>query len=172
MNDLMVDIETLGYKPDAVIVQIGACYFDRYTGEIGNEFLANIDMQNCIDLGLTIDGLTLEFWFKQPVRTWLDSPVLSLSHALVNFQCFATECKQAWAHANFDFPILLGAYQKLGLRLPFHFRAMRDLRTLVDLVKVKYTHEARSDRHDALADCKFQVAYAIKCFNKLENHND
>ena len=47
MKDLMVDIETLGVSHDSVITQIGACYFDRNTGEIGAKFIANIDLSSC-----------------------------------------------------------------------------------------------------------------------------
>ena len=43
MKDVMIDFETLGNSNNAVVVQIGACYFDRKTGEIGYKFETNID---------------------------------------------------------------------------------------------------------------------------------
>ncbi len=43
MRDCMIDFETLGTGPDAAIIQVGACYFDRVTGEIGATFKRNFD---------------------------------------------------------------------------------------------------------------------------------
>ncbi len=35
MNNLMVDLETMGKKPNAPVVSIGAVFFDPQSGEIG-----------------------------------------------------------------------------------------------------------------------------------------
>lgn len=38
MNNLMIDLETMGKKPNAPVVSIGAVFFDPQSGEIGPEF--------------------------------------------------------------------------------------------------------------------------------------
>ena len=38
MNNLMIDIETLGTNSNAVVVSIGAVLFDPYTGDTCGEF--------------------------------------------------------------------------------------------------------------------------------------
>ena len=169
MNDLMVDLETLGCRANATITQIGACYFDRNTGIITEKFRENIRIQDCIDRGFSIDGDTIKFWMEQSTATWLCNAV-DLRTALEHFRYFAKPCDVAWAHAGFDFPILFTAYKTLNIGLPFHYRAVRDLRTLVDLAGVKYKDTPRDSflhTHDALDDCIHQVKYACECFKRL-----
>lgn len=38
MNNLMIDLETMGKNKDAPIVSIGAVFFTPETGDIGQEF--------------------------------------------------------------------------------------------------------------------------------------
>lgn len=165
----MVDIETLGCKPNAVIVQIGACFFDRDTGEMGAQFIENVCPQDCIDKGFTVDGDTIKFWLEQEKHDWVKEGQ-NLRDVLGDFRVFAKSCKYVWAHATFDFPILVYAYNHLCIDLPFHYRAMRDLRTLVDLAGIEYhTAKERKGSHNALADCRYQVKYCVECLNKIKH---
>ncbi len=43
MNDVMLDLETLGTRHDAMIISIGAVYFERETGLIGPGFSMNVN---------------------------------------------------------------------------------------------------------------------------------
>ena len=43
MNHLMIDIETLSNRPNAVICAIGAVFFEPSTGKIGPSFYQTID---------------------------------------------------------------------------------------------------------------------------------
>ena len=171
--DLMVDIETLGNGPTSLILQIGACYFDRKTGDIGADFRQNIDINDSLDFGFKVDGPTIAFWLKQDTKNFLINAKDVLT-VLGNFKSFASRCKFAWAHATFDFPILTNAYNALGLELPFHYRKMRDLRTLVDLSNLDLNNWSSTNidlgflKHDALADCLYQIRYATECFQLLK----
>ena len=51
MNDLMLDIETLGTTYNAVVVQVGAIYFDRLTGDIDAGICLNISIDDCLKHG-------------------------------------------------------------------------------------------------------------------------
>ncbi|KKM26708.1 hypothetical protein LCGC14_1581990 [marine sediment metagenome] len=172
MVDCMLDMETMGITHNSVIVQIGACFFDRMSGEVGDSFIINIDIHSCIQAGLSMDASTVEWWLNQTNRTFLEKPVIHLSTALNEFYIFAHDCKYVWAHATFDFPILFNAFNKIGIEPPFNFRSARDLRTLVDLAGIPYIKsEDRTDQdnqHDSLSDCIYQVGYASKCFNIIE----
>jgi len=134
MNDIMVDIETLATSYNAVITQIGACYFDRETGEIGEQFCVNISVKDCLDIGMVIDDGSLKFWFEQKEHSWLKG-YISLTGALQKFRNFCRQNKKAkiWSHVTFDMPIIANAYWTIKQGLPFSFRACRDIRTLVDL---------------------------------------
>lgn len=168
MNDLMIDIETLDILPNAVITQVGACFFDRYTGEIGETFLGNIQPSDCIKQGLSLGWDTIKWWMQQPKEnwTWMENPV-KLTRVLSMFSTFAKPCETIWAHATFDFPILMNAYRTIGMKLPYHYRACRDIRTLVDLSNLDYNKEKIDKTHNALDDCLYQVKYCVECFNRL-----
>jgi len=54
MKDVMLDVETLGTKSTAAIIQIGACYFDRETGEIGDKFKSGSKHMSEVDFRVRI----------------------------------------------------------------------------------------------------------------------
>jgi len=138
MKDIMIDLETMGTTPNSVIVQIGACYFDRISGKTGCEFLMNVSMKSCMDLGLTMDASTVEWWLNKTNRSFLQQPIHDVKEVFDYLFNFCNKCKCVWAHATFDFPILMNAYNKINYNLPFSFRDCRDLRTLVDLAGIPY----------------------------------
>lgn len=172
MKDMMVDIETLGTSHDAVITQIGACYFDRHSGEIGKEFSVNISIDDCLRHGLKIDSDTLKFWWvRKP--TFLSNTV-GLGKAINDFNSFSRDAEAVWSHATFDIPIIANACRAIGQKkLPFSYRACRDIRTLVDLSGKKMEKKEKAEdpkSHDGLEDCRYQVKYCVECFNMLRNH--
>lgn len=176
MIDLMVDVEALGAEPGGVITQIGACYFERYTGAIGEQFEVNIRIQSCLDEGLFVTGETLKWWFEQENRTWLKDAV-DLRTALTRFGIFAHLADCAWAHGGFDFPVLYAAYKKCGIKVPVHYKKLRDIRTLVDfglpfLSLEERERSAQIQKHDALQDCIYQVGYVSKLLKKLKDVSD
>lgn len=167
-NDLMIDIETLSTSYNAVITQIGACYFDRETGEIGKEFSANIQIQDCLNKGLEVRGDTIKFWLLQEGRTFLNNPE-TLNQVLAKLRYFYDGKAKVWAHATFDFPILANAYKVVGEGFPLPYRNLRDIRTLTDLAKVEHKKngEEGPKNHNALDDCRYQVKYCVEYFNAL-----
>jgi len=168
MLDMMVDIETLGTCNNSVVTQIGACYFDRETGEIEKEFLGNIQIQDCLNHGLVVEGDTIKFWLLQSGRTFLNNPE-TLSKVLADFRQFYNGKSLVWAHATFDFPILANAYRATGQGFAIPYRNLRDIRSLVDLSKRPYSKPTEVDpkTHNALDDCKYQVEYCMECFKLL-----
>ena len=170
MRDLMIDIETLGTGINSVITQIGACYFDRYTGTIGETFIVNIRIQDCLDKGLEVDGGAIKFWFEQSHQDFLQAPI-DLEKALGQFKKFCKKDINVWAHSTFDFPIIGNAYRVIKQGLPYHYRSTRDIRTLVDLSGIAYKKYVREGvHHNALDDCKFQVKYCSDCFKTLKGN--
>lgn len=64
---VMLDLETLGTKPNSVIVSIGACVFSVAHGP-GTDFARfyiRVDIQSCVDAGLDVDPQTVLWWLKQ-----------------------------------------------------------------------------------------------------------
>ena len=65
MNDLMIDLESMGKKPNAPIVSIGAVFFNPLTGELGQEFYMAVSLESAMDQGAVPDGDTILWWLKQ-----------------------------------------------------------------------------------------------------------
>lgn len=168
MKDVMIDIETLGTRHNAMIIQIGAVYFDRYTGEIGRGFSVNVDPG---PERFSMDYATIKWWFEQSDKARnmvMENPV-TLEVALDGLSQFLWASDlTVWSHATFDMPILNNAFETLGKKNPIAFRNMRDIRTLMDLADHKSTVEREGTHHNALDDAKFQSKYVAEAMYKLK----
>lgn len=159
----MLDIETLGTSHDAVITQIGALYFDPHTGEIGDTFLRNIDIDNSIEEGHKISADSLVWWLAQPREsiTWIKDTVTP-KRALNEYASFcARNPSVVWCHTTFDAPIIGFACKKYNVLLPYRYLDYLDISTLVDLMgidknKMEWKHKKT---HNALDDCLYQAEY-------------
>lgn len=171
MNDVMIDIETLGNGKNACVTQIGACYFDRKTGEIGETFKMNIDARSAVESGAELDADTVYWWLgqsKEAVDSMTAAPLKDIKHVFMMLNNFLISADAIWSHATFDFVILQETYKRLKLKPSFQYRVARDIRTLVDLAGVNtkaFTREGT--HHDGLDDCKFQIKYCVEAFKKL-----
>ena len=181
MNDIMIDLETLDTEPSAVILSIGACEFDRETGDIGRTFYKKVSMESCMKAGLTMSASTIKWWMEQSdearKEAFSGSTHLKLALNKLNYWINPVagwrkrmpSKKLIWANApSFDMVIIRNAYRAVDLKcdLP-HFRYERDVRTLKALypsVKVSEVGTA----HNALDDCIYQsklVAALLAVFN-------
>jgi len=62
---IMIDLETMGTRPDAPIIAIGAVSFDVDTDWVWRTFYVNIDLQSAVSAGAKIDPSTVMWWMKQ-----------------------------------------------------------------------------------------------------------
>lgn len=171
MKDVMLDLETLGTRHDAMIISIGACYFNRHTGEIGRGFSANIDPKEYADK-FTTDYQTIKWWFDQSdeARKLAMSEPDHIEEVLLAFRNFLEndgEEVTVWSHATFDIPILANAFKVVNVRNPIPFRNTRDIRTLMDLTNHRSELVREGTHHHALDDAKFQARYVAEAFQKI-----
>jgi len=167
MKDVMLDIETLGTRCSSAIIQIGACYFDRTTGEVGECFKMNIHSE--YDDRFTYDWRTVSRWLlqSQEARESVATAGTKLDASLERLTRFLKDAECIWSHATFDMPILTHAYEVCGMEFPIPYRGMRDIRTLTDIADHRGTKEREGVHHDALDDCIFQVGYCVEALNKI-----
>lgn len=168
MKDVMIDIETMGTRSTSMIVQIGACYFDRATGEIGEKFKVNIHHN---DDKFTVDWDTISWWMSQSDMarsSIIHGESCDMALAVVKLKAFLQNATYVWSHATFDIPIILNAFSKCNEKFPVHYTKCRDIRTLVDIKNnnQKSTIPRAGTYHDALDDCLYQVAYCVDALNK------
>lgn len=176
--DLMLDLETFDNVSTTAVVQIGACIFDRDTGDIIDEFKANVDPKSCVHLGFTVGVDTVMWWMKQNEEaraSITSSPRISIQEALLELKSFVMKYEpdprkvNVWCHASFDFPIMQNLYQVVDSQPPWHYRGARDLRTVTDLSGVNvYSIRRKGVYHDALDDCKHQVQQLRACLKVLQ----
>jgi hypothetical protein len=173
MKDVMLDLETLGNGKNSALCQIGACYFDRHTGVVGETFKINVDVISTIRSGADLDGETVYWWLNQSEearQSILAEPRIDINIAVILLNEFLAKENNViiWSHATFDFVTIMETYKRLQVKPTFSFRSARDIRTLVDLAKVSVKDVKRDGvHHDALADCLHQVKYCVEAFNRI-----
>lgn len=174
MIHAMIDIETMG----KAVASIGAVAFDPFLVDgdrlpvISGTFYRVVDLQSSVDAGLPILAKVVYWWLAQEGnarKELLRSDAIPLKRALSELtEWYQTRgCERAWSHgATFDLVILTEGYENLGMSPPWHFKDMRDTRTLFDL-GVMYPQAIWDsfEKHHALTDCIRQanaVAYVMQ----------
>jgi hypothetical protein len=163
---IMVDIETLGTRPGAVVLSAA---FVRFTDEA--HMTLNLSIPDQEALGLEKDESTCAWWRDQEAKhpgAWAaaTSNPMSLSIALsyigkwLDWACQGDEM-QLWCHgATFDAPLLGEIYRRAGIRCPWNFWSIRDTRTLYDLALINPKDYAIPPPHIALNDAIGQTRAA------------
>jgi DNA polymerase III epsilon subunit-like protein len=170
-NDVMIDLETMDNKPTSAITAIGAVWFNKDTGLLGEEFYIKVDLQSSMDFGLSISADTIAWWLQQA-----DAPRLEmakkgegLDNALNIFRQKFSGTEAVWGNgASFDNAILNHAFSKVGFDLPWKFWNDRCYRTVKnmypDIVMMR-----EGTHHNALDDAKSQAIHLIDIYKEI-NH--
>lgn len=174
MKDVMLDFETFGNGENKCLCQVGAVYFDNITGELGQEYKANIDAESHVRKGGVIDASTVYWWLSQSNEaraSILADPKKDVTLAMNELNTFLTPATRIWSHATFDFVTLTETMRKLGIVPTFRYKAGLDLRTLTYLAGTTVTTFFREGtHHDALEDAKYQVKYAVAALNVVKTN--
>jgi len=166
---IMVDLETMGTRPDAPIIAIGAVMFDG--NAILDEFYVNIDLCSAVeDGGATIDPSTVMWWMKQSsdARSALEADCVSVAEGLDSFALWLStvEPEGIWGNgASFDNTILSEAYARLGKKTPWPFRKDRCYRTMKNM-RGDIEMDRTGTHHNALDDARSQALHLIKIWRE------
>lgn len=180
--DFMLDIETLGTKPGAVVLAAGCVAFDRETGEEKDVFYTGIGVVDSRKHGLYIDPETMLWWFKQSPEAqraaFIDCPRYPLKRAVEEFKEWwiknQTKDNCVWCQGlDFDVPIWSRAMAAVDERPPWSFWNVRDTRTVYDLAELDYQSVPRVGvEHNALADARHQVRCLRMALERLVPEDD
>lgn len=163
-NDIMVDLETMGTASTAPVIAIGAVAFKYENGvlTIGGEFYRTIDLRSEQNAGAVIEAGTVMWWMQQSdaARRKLTSGEVSAHEALQEFALWlvaTTNEPRIWGNgASFDNVILVSAYKRHGIALPWNYYNDRCYRTLKNLAP--HIHLVRTGtHHNALDDARVQT---------------
>jgi hypothetical protein len=176
MSEIMIDIETLSTKPNALILTIGAIKFNR-NDDLKNiedleTFYVRIDQNSCKKLNMDISKETLNWWLLQPEKykyeALLNKDRINIDEGLKKLSNFLKNSNYVWSHSpNFDCVILENAYRTCNLEIPWKFYNLRDTRTVYDLGNVSLKTLAEN-KHHALYDCYNQIFVLKKAFKNLK----
>jgi len=177
MNQLMLDLETLGTNPRSPITAIGAVLFDPVTGIVDEQFYRAIDIA-CYDQYreyFISDYSTLKWWFEQSDEAIKSTFVnggdrVTLEKALEDFQEFipSRTGTNVWGNgADFDNVILGSAYDSLGMNRPWMYSDNRCFRTIKDQVGISVPYVRSGISHNALDDARSQAAFLIEAYKMI-----
>lgn len=164
MNNIMIDIETLGTESFSLILSLAAVEFDIETGKIGREFYKKIELQSALDVGLKIDTETLTWWMQQKPEALQEmfkdaEPITKVLNSFRDW--IAGPDVILWGNsARFDLGLLQNAFNAINCKIPWNWYNERCVRTLSSLypnIKKGLTFEG--EKHNALHDCYHQIKY-------------
>lgn len=180
----VVDLETLGKGPRAVIGEIGVVIVDVEQLVAVDEFYCRVDIGQPRER----DDSTIAWWEQQRI----DSPLawkemfatpnrLFIADALNELKSFlsrhfprALAVELMGNGPEFDNVILDNAYQQWGVELPWSFRGNQSLRTVVLMGRLlldidpKFQIEFDGIRHHALHDARHEAAYLISILRSFK----
>lgn len=182
MNNVMLDLETMGSGSKAAIVSIGACVFNPVTGEIGEKFEQVIKLTSSAYYG-EIDAGTVLWWMEQDDaarQVLLNKDAVTLKDGLTLFVAWLDlnipewKDRVVWGNGcTFDNVILGNAFKACRMKQPWGFFNDRDVRTIVDLGRTLHGFDPKTDmpfygvRHSAVDDAVHQAKYVSAIYQKL-----
>lgn len=172
--EIMIDLETLGTEPTAVVASIGAIAFDIDNNMILDKFSANLEIQPQLDAGRTISASTIEWWMKQDHQARAVFNERKDENGVKNFVNWVKAQKKEgedlyiWGNGpSFDVPIVQSLIKSQGLEVPWPYYNVNCLRTFRRFMgnneKVK---SMVGVKHNAVDDAENQALYIL---NKMHN---
>lgn len=174
--DVMIDIETTGTKVGAGVYQIGAIY-RREDGGV-NQFICTI---NPLDIPILPEQETIAWHYSKNYDNWksaldivvgetsLKDMLEQLSEFIVCARDYATNRDRkirVWCKGvSFDFPLLQYWYNFYGIKQPWHYREICDLRTLLTVTEEEV--DKMDHAHNALVDATGQLYTLERCLYKI-----
>lgn len=160
---IMMDIESLGVRPGAVILSVALV---RFTDEACVQVNLNYAEQQT--LGFETDTGTVDWWRGQDPAAWQAAtqgavPTKPGLEYIAQWLAWAAPDGDflLWCHgATFDAPLLEEAYRRMTLPCPWRFWQVRDTRTLYDLAGINLKDYAVPPPHVALNDAIAQTRAA------------
>jgi hypothetical protein len=199
--DYSVDIESLGTHPGAAILSIGCVQFNRFTGKTGAEFYVEIDHASALKCG-EVSASTLQWWVKnnpallaqllekKPEQKSLATALDEFSRWMRNASAGIPVVKgslgagtpHVWGNgATMDISLLEHAFANggYGLALPWSFRHIRDMRTIMDAARHRLGDydwwpqvPQQGTAHNALDDARYQALAMIEAFRVIKTGVD
>lgn len=162
MNQMMVDLETLGTTSDSVILQLGFCVFNYEDGIIHQEN-HHLDLDEQSDR--RIDSSTVLWWMNQTEEArkavFTRPQTITKEAAWTQLSNQLNGVSNVWANSpSFDLAMLKSYFDG---DTPWSFRVELDFRTIVAELDHdrKLRPPSNPNKHVAMFDAIWQAEYLI-----------
>jgi len=175
-DNIMLDLETMGKRPSAPIIYIGAVAFNLEERAIGPIFEAPVHLVSSVASGAVLEADTVLWWMEQSdearARILLAKPNYTLNWGLVKFSEFCRELcdKQLlkmWGNgSDFDNVILRESYERLSMVAPWEFwnsKCYRNKKQEVPDLRIV----REGIKHTAVDDAMSQVKHLFAIYDHL-----
>lgn len=170
LNNLMIDLETVGLEETAPIVSIGAVFFCEHTGQVGETFYRRVHLATSVAKGFIMEPAAVLWWLQQDDQA-RNSTFLSADHVedvmsdLYDWIVLKGPHKddlRVWGCSpSFDCTKTSKHFAACGLDTPWHYWAERCYRTIRDRNR-NVPEDERVGLHNALDDAMHQAKHLIK----------
>lgn len=172
----MIDLETLSVQTTGVILSIGAVAFDIDTGKTFEQFEIFPEVDSQLE-NRTVAWSTIKWWFTQEHearQSQVNVDRIKLDESLkqlINFISLNCESGfKVWAN-GFDINLLDHAYNQIGIKSPWSYKNVLDLRSMVWLSKISTNqYGSVGTKHTALADCLWQIAILADAYKIIKEY--
>lgn len=177
-NHVMVDLETLGPAPEAVIASIGAVRMDleKLILDANNFFYQIIDIEDAESYGLTVDMATMKWWMGQEEAAryiFTSKDAKKLPEVLSCFTAWALKevapgDLQVWGKGStYDNVILRNAYRAVRQKAPWYYRGDLCFRTMLRMFDAPDVRVEGGTKHNALDDAVNQAETLLRILRKV-----
>lgn len=168
MNNIMLDLETMGNGPQAAIAAVGAVAFDPDTNTIGERLYLPVSLESSVAIGGEMDPATVVWWMKQndQARALFGATTYPIGYVLDTFGYWLGSIGErktikVWGNgAAFDNVILASAYRAAKKPVPWDFWNDRCYRTIKALNK-DVPLERIGTHHNAVDDAESQARHLM-----------
>lgn len=182
-KSLMIDIETLDTKSSAIVLSVGACFFDL---DNPNTTIQEL-YQNSIYLELnpkeqenknrTISIDTLTWWLNNDLnlKAFFENISINTGRNLKLLSDFiiSNQIKSVWSKSpSFDMNILDSLFSDFNMTFPIGFRDRFDVRTVLEIRKLTEISKIKlqGNGHHALDDAINQTLMICNVLNHIKSY--
>jgi len=163
MNNVMIDLETMGTGRNAAIVAIGAVKFDK--SGLGEEYYVKISLVEACMFGMEMTAETVLWWLKQSdeARAELtDGKTTCVYQVIEDFEHFLGDDAVVWGNgSDFDNVILAELWLSQDLQVPWKFWNSQCYRTIKNTNR-DVPFNRVGVHHNALDDARSQAAHLVE----------
>lgn len=167
-SDVMTDLETLGTTPRAVVISLGAVFFDVNTRTFGPTFEMVLDTGEQIKRGREVNPDTLKWWMQQDAAAKKvfhekAKPVAEVLKTFSQWYLLNNPNRAfVWGNgATFDISILEDLYREYDLECPWGYNKAMDVRTFKRFSRQGAQIKKSGVNHRALDDALSQAAFVM-----------